>query len=89
MALGATRSTIWRLLFSHLGWMTAAGGLAGTALSVALGRVGSAMLFEVRADNPLAVSGALALVVAVALLAALMPARRAAGVNPSHALRFD
>ena len=89
MALGATRSTIWRLLFSHLGWMTAVGGLAGVALSVALGRVGSALLFEVEADSPLAVSGALALVLAVSIIAAVMPARRAAGVNPAHSLRFD
>ena len=89
MALGATRSTVWRLLFSHLGWMTAVGGLAGVALSVALGRVGSAMLFEVEADSPLALSGALALVIVVTIVAALMPARRAATVNPAHALRFD
>ena len=89
LALGATRSTVWRLLFSHLGWMTAVGGLAGVALSVALGRVGSAMLFEVEADSPLAVSGALALVIVVSIIAAVIPARRAAAVNPAHSLRFD
>jgi ABC-type antimicrobial peptide transport system permease subunit len=47
------------------------------------------MLFEVEADSPLAVSGALALVIVVSIIAAVMPARRAATVNPAHALRFD
>jgi len=89
LALGATRNAIWRLLFSHLAWMIAIGGLAGGALSVALAHLGRSMLFEVEADSPLAVSAALALVIVVAVIAAVMPARRAAGVNPAHALRFD
>ncbi|HEX5108668.1 MAG TPA: ABC transporter permease [Vicinamibacterales bacterium] len=89
VALGATRSEVWRLLFTRLGWMTALGGLIGVVLSVALGRVGSAMLFEVRADSPLAVTGALALVIVVSILAAVMPARRAATVDPAQALRFE
>jgi predicted permease len=89
VALGATRGAIWRLMFPHLSWMIAVGGLAGVALSMALGRVGRAMLFEVDADSPLVGAAALALVVIVAILAATMPARRAAGINPASALRFD
>ena len=89
VALGATRVAIWRLIFSHLGWMLTVGAIAGSALAVALGRLGRSMLFGVDAYDATAVVRALAIILVVGLAAGAIPARRAAGVNPARALRFD
>jgi predicted permease len=89
VALGATRVAIWRLIFSHLGWMLTVGAIAGSALAIALGRLGRSMLFGVDAYDAGAVARALAVILLVGLAAGAIPARRAARVNPARALRFD
>ena len=49
----------------------------------------SGMLFSVRASDPLALGGAAVLLMAAALLAIFVPARRATKVNPMVALRYE
>jgi putative ABC transport system permease protein len=89
MALGAERLTILKMILRDV-LMLLAGGLAvGYLCALALTRFLSHMLFEVRPTD-VATSASVALVLAsVAILAAYLPARRAASVDPSQALRSE
>jgi predicted permease len=89
MALGARRSSVYRLILREAGWLIATGLVIGLACSVAAATVMRGLLFEVTAwDVPTlsAVAGVLGI---SALLASYIPARRAATVNPVEALRAD
>jgi putative ABC transport system permease protein len=89
MALGAERSSVLALVVRH-GMAMVLGGVAlGLAASFALVRFIRSLLFGVSAFDPptfLAVAG---LLIAVALGACLIPARRASAVDPTQALRAD
>ena len=89
MALGAERQAVrWMILKQSLVLagcglvLGAAGAFAGTSLVEAL-------LFEVRARDPLAIGLAAAMMLAVSLAAGYLPTRRASRVNPIVALRTE
>jgi putative ABC transport system permease protein len=89
LAIGATRgSAIWLVLRDALVMI-----IAGTVMALpcvwGLGRLVAAQLFGVTATDPNAIGGATLILVSAALGAALIPAYRAATVNPTVALRFD
>jgi predicted permease len=89
MALGATPVAITRLVLAHAArWTTvgAALGIVGALFAVRLLRT---MLFQVPAEDPVTVGAVLALLCGVALLAAWVPSRRAATVDPAQALRQE
>jgi ABC-type antimicrobial peptide transport system permease subunit len=69
--------------------MIAVGIVAGLAGSLALGRVLTGMLYEVRANDPVTLIGVTLLLSAVALGACWIPARRAARVDPLVLLRYE
>jgi predicted permease len=89
MALGAQRSDVVRLVLRQ--GMTLAGvGLAiGLGLAAALGRLLGSLLFGVPGTDPVAFGGATALLLAIGLLACLVPARRATRASPVEALRCE
>jgi putative ABC transport system permease protein len=65
-------------------------GLAiGIVAAFALGRLIASQLYQVSAHNPALLGGATVLLAAIALLACLLPARRATFVNPIDALRAE
>lgn len=66
---------------------TLGGILAGTFAAVLLSRLMSSMLYEVRPGDPATFAGAAVLLALVALIASWLPARRAARIEPTHALR--
>jgi ABC-type antimicrobial peptide transport system permease subunit len=70
-------------------FMIAAGIVAGIAGSVALGRLLSGMLYEVRANDPVTLAGAGLLLTLVAWFACWIPARSAARVDPVALLRYE
>jgi ABC-type antimicrobial peptide transport system permease subunit len=65
------------------------GLVIGIAAAFALGRLIASQLFEVSANNPALLGGATILLAAIALFACLLPARKAAMVDPVQALRTE
>jgi ABC-type antimicrobial peptide transport system permease subunit len=89
MALGAQR---WQIVLSVVRqslFLAAGGCVIGLVGAVALSRLLHSFLFEVSALDPVTFSLVPMLMVLVALVAAWIPARRAAAVDPMEALRAD
>jgi predicted permease len=89
MALGARPSDVLRLVVSQGAKLASAGVVAGVLLSLALTKLMSNLLFGVSATDPLTFSAVALLLVVVALAACIVPARRAAKVDPAVALRCE
>ncbi len=89
MALGATGSGVVRLVVQRSLWLVGVGTILGLAGSLAVTRVLGSLLFEVKPTDPMALAGAAALLLVVALVASYLPARRATRVDPLVALRAD
>jgi putative ABC transport system permease protein len=87
MALGAAPSSIVRLVFRRVGVLIAAGLALGLAASLWAVRFVEALLFHVEARDPATFAGAAAVLAAVGVLAAWMPAVRAARLDPATVLR--
>ncbi len=89
MALGAQRSDILRLLLSEGGRLIALGLGGGLVGALLLTRFLASMLFGVSAYDPLTFAAIAALLALVAAAACLLPARRAASVDPLVALKAE
>ncbi|HVX40683.1 MAG TPA: ABC transporter permease [Gemmatimonadaceae bacterium] len=88
-ALGATPADIVRGVVGRGLALTAAGAAVGIAGAFVASRLLASMLYHTSRVDPLTDAAVVALLVAVALLAAWAPARRAAGVDPTIALRAE
>ena len=89
IALGCEKSALMSLVARQAAWPVAGGILAGLALAFAASRYVHSLLYETSASDPAAIAGSIALLVVAALLAALIPARRAAQVEPMQVLRNE
>ena len=89
MALGAEGRTVRRLVLRQVGSMTAVGSVIGVAIAVGLSRVAESLLFQMSARDPFVFAAATLALAAVALCAGLIPAQRAARVDPMTALRYE
>jgi predicted permease len=89
MALGATSSDALNLILREGMMVTLVGLGVGMVLAVGLGKLLSGFLYEVHAVEPLVLLTAPVILTAVSLLASYLPARRAARVDPTTALRYE
>ena len=88
MALGARASNVARMILSEAGTLAAIGLVIGLGAAAALTRVLSSMLYSVGAHDPITFVAVATLLVVVALGASLVPALRAARVDPLRAMRI-
>ncbi len=89
MALGANRGHVQKMVLRGAFLQVGLGLAIGIPAAIAAGRLMAAELFGVRAWNPLVLGATTAMLGSVALLAAALPAQRAAGVEPMEALRGE
>ena len=89
MALGADSARVRRLVLRQVGVMTAIGAAIGLVSAFALGRAAESLLFQMDARDPLVFVGSTLALSGVALCAGLIPAQRAARVDPMTALRYE
>jgi putative ABC transport system permease protein len=89
VALGATRGEVGRLVVREGMVMTVAGIAIGLAAAAALTRFLRSVLYEVTPGDPFTYAAVGGILLAVALIACWLPARRATSVDPLVALRVD
>jgi ABC-type antimicrobial peptide transport system permease subunit len=89
MALGAQAGRVLRMILREASWMAIVGVVVGLGAAVAMGRLITSMLYGLKPYDPLTLACAALLLVFVALAASLIPARRAASIDPIKALRHE
>jgi ABC-type antimicrobial peptide transport system permease subunit len=89
MALGASTSSVVRIVLSQSMKLALAGIVIGAGLALGVSRLFASELQNVDTFDALAYAGSIAVAVTAALAAAYVPSRRAAGVDPVTALRCD
>jgi predicted permease len=89
LALGAQRQNIYRLILADGLTPVVAGAVAGVAVAFASARVVGSLLFQVSPYDSAIAGSAVCVLVALGTAACLLPARRAASVDPMEALRRE
>ncbi|HXA50381.1 MAG TPA: FtsX-like permease family protein, partial [Candidatus Acidoferrum sp.] len=89
MALGARRPQVVRMVLGHGLLLTIAGSVIGLGVALALSKIAASLLYGVSPTDRLTFLGVPAVILMVAMLACLAPARRAASLDPIRALRYD
>ncbi|HUB28266.1 MAG TPA: ABC transporter permease [Terracidiphilus sp.] len=89
IALGAGRGRVVATMLRSASLMLTGGLLVGTALTLCAARGASALLFELKPWDPLTLAGAATLLAVVTLIASVIPALRAASINPIDSLRAE
>lgn len=89
MALGATRASLVRMVMFEVLWLAGISIAVTLPLSLLLMRAVRSQLFGISSADPLTLCGMTLLVTLVALASAMLPARRAARVEPMSALRYE
>jgi putative ABC transport system permease protein len=88
-ALGAQTSDVLSMVFRQAFALVGAGLLLGTLGALALTRVLTSLLYDVRPNDPLTFIAVAVLLASVALVASYLPGRRATLVDPTEALRLE
>lgn len=89
IALGSSRLSITRLVLADVLTLAALGILVALPIAFGLARLLRSQLFGVSAADPITLASAILLIAVTALIAAFVPARRAASVDPTTALRTE
>jgi ABC-type antimicrobial peptide transport system permease subunit len=89
MALGANRSQVLKLVLRQGVWVVLIGAVFGLVATFGISQAMSSLLVGVSATDPLTFVGATVFLVAIALCACYIPARRTMKLDPMVALRFE
>ena len=89
LALGAQPRQVRTMILRESTWLSVAGIVAGVGTALFLTRLVKSMLYGIQPNDPLTISCGVLLLLAVALAASWIPARRAARVQPMEALRHE
>jgi ABC-type antimicrobial peptide transport system permease subunit len=89
MALGAQRPAVLKMVLGEAVKLVLIGVLVGVPAALAASRLLSSILFGLKATDPVSLAAVVAVLALVALLAGLIPARRATKVDPMVALRYE
>jgi predicted permease len=89
MALGAQRLQVVTLVFRENAWIAICGSLAGLAAALLASRALSSFLYGTSARDPWVLVGSVAALISTASAASLLPAIRAARIEPMEALRAE
>lgn len=89
MALGAQRGRVLQMVLREAGKLVLFGVLLGVPAAFLSSRLFASMLFGLSRTDPAAMAIVIAILVAIALLASYIPARRATKVDPMIALRYE
>jgi predicted permease len=89
MALGAARSNVIAIVLRQMAVALSFGIGIGAFLALVATRGAGALLYGLQPNDPLTFAGAIALLILIALAGSLIPARRAAAVDPMIALRYE
>jgi ABC-type antimicrobial peptide transport system permease subunit len=89
MALGASPTSLVALVMRQGAFMAAAGIVAGVVGALLAGRFAEKMLYGVAPSDPATYAGVAVVLATVAVVATLIPARRATGVDPAVTLRAE
>ncbi len=89
LALGAQPGQVRSMILRESTWLTAAGIVVGVGAALGLTRLVKSMLYGVTPNDPVTLAGGVVLLLAIALAATWIPARRASSVQPMEALRHE
>jgi ABC-type antimicrobial peptide transport system permease subunit len=89
MALGAQRGRVIQMVLREVMFLTAMGLAIGLPIALMTSEVVASFLFEMKPNDPLALAGSAATLLAAAILADYLPARRASRIDPMTALRHE
>jgi len=89
MALGASRRNVMMMIVREAGVLLAIGMVIGTGLALVSARSASSLLFGLRPTDPATLVAAIGTLAVVGIAASLLPARRAASVDPMDAVRYE
>jgi predicted permease len=89
VALGARRGQVIAMMMREAAWLLVSGVVAGTLLALLAGRGASSLLFGLKANDPLTLAAAIALLGGITVLASFFPALRASRLDPMEALRCE
>lgn len=89
MALGAQSSSLMGLVMSHGARMALVGIVVGLVLARFAGRFADSLLYDVRPGDPITYAVVALVLASVAIIATVLPARRATRVDPALALRSE
>jgi ABC-type antimicrobial peptide transport system permease subunit len=89
MALGSRRGEIVRLVLISGAKLAIIGCAAGLIGALAISKLLESMLFNVSATDPVILTGSIATMIVLSLVACAIPAQRAASANPVDALRSE